>query len=75
MPILLSDRQIKVHRSTEALSVYFQAPFMVYLATRKELPGWARVASLGLAVAILVVDGGLLQTWAAKTRGEAGVWG
>jgi hypothetical protein len=62
---------VKVHKTTEALSVFLQAPFMVYLASRRELLTWARVASAGLAVAILRVDGGLLYAWAANARGEA----
>ena len=68
--ITISERQLKVHKATEALSVYLQLPFMVFLATRRELPAWARLGCVGIAVAILIIDGGLLQTWKAKERGE-----
>lgn len=73
--MVISDRQLAVHRLTEAASIFIQVPFMIWLASNKNLPGWARFLSGALAVGALVVDGGLLQTWAAKERGERGIWG
>ena len=73
--IYISPRQQRIHERTEWLSVLFVLPFTVYLATRKELPPWARVAAGALGVGILYVDLGLALTWAAKRRGEAGFLG
>ena len=73
--ITISPRQQKIHETTEWLSVLFVLPFCVYLATRKELPTWARAASGALGVGILYVDLGLATTWAAKRRGERGFLG
>lgn len=70
--VLVSERQLQVHKLTEAASLYLQVPFMIYLATRKELPAWARLTSALLAIAVVVVDGGLLATWKAKATGGVG---
>ena len=73
--VAISDRQVRVHKLTEAASVYLQLPFMVYLAAHRALPAWARLGSALLAVGILVVDGGLLKTWKAKASGQLGPFG
>jgi len=73
--VTISPRQLKVHRTFETLAVFAQAPFMLYLASQKKLPGWARLGCLAIAGVTLYVDGGLLATWAAGKRGEPGVFG
>jgi hypothetical protein len=66
---------MKFHKTTEALSVFVAVPFLGYLATRKQLPTWARLGAAVFAAASLYIDGGLLLTWAAKARGEKGMLG
>lgn len=58
--VTIPDTQVTVHKTFEALAVFAVAPFMVYLATRKELPAWARVTSAVVAAGTWIVDGGLL---------------
>ena len=62
--VVVSDRQRLVHVAAEAVAVFAVAPFMVYLATRRELPDWARAVSALVAAGTLAVDGGLLWRYA-----------
>ena len=71
-PTLISSRQKAVHQSSEALAVWVGVPFFAYLALNSRLPGWARLLSAAFGVGTLVVDGGLLATWAAKAEGKEG---
>lgn len=72
---VVSDRQIRIHKLTEAASLYLQTPFMIYLAAKKSLPVWARVTSAMLAIAVIFVDGGFLAQWKAKASGQPGPFG
>lgn len=62
--VVVSDRQRAVHVAAEAVAVFAVVPFMTYLATRRELPGWARAVSGVIAAGTLLVDGGLLWRYA-----------
>lgn len=64
----ISEPRRRLHVATEAASVLTVAPFSFWLATRKELPSWARASAAVLGVAVLVVDGGLLLTWRRQNR-------
>ena len=61
--VTIDDRQVALHKTTESLALLVVAPFLVYVASRKALPGWARVTAGVLAAGSLVVDGGLLAKW------------
>jgi hypothetical protein len=52
--------QWRVHVISETLAVLIVVPFSVYVASRKQLPAWARVVAGGIGVATLLVDGYLL---------------
>lgn len=56
----IPDAQRDVHVVTEAAALLVVAPFMVWLATQRELPPPARVLAGGIAAATVIVDGGLL---------------
>ena len=71
-PICISPQQHRFHQATEAASVVVGIPFFTYLALNRDLPTWARVLSGTWAAATLVVDGGLLLTWAARKRRRIG---
>jgi hypothetical protein len=61
--VVVSRGQRSVHVASESVAVLAVVPFMLYLATRKELPRWARIASGVIAAGTLVVDGGLLARY------------
>ena len=64
--ITTAQRDVHVRWETAALVVVM--PFMGYVATRKELPSWARLLAAGIGVSTLIIDGGLLAEW-RKNRG------
>jgi hypothetical protein len=66
--VAIPESQVRFHKFWEAASVFVQLPFMVYLGTRKELPGWARAGAWIAAGAIVYVDGSLLLKWKAMDR-------
>jgi hypothetical protein len=58
--VTVSEKQKTVHQVSEAVAVFLVTPFMIWLATREELPDWARVTSGAVALGTLAVDGWLL---------------
>jgi hypothetical protein len=56
----ISAAQRAWHVSGELAAVTLVVPFMAYLATRKQLPAWARVGAAGVGLFSLIVDGYLL---------------
>lgn len=66
--VTISKAQRDVHVTFEALAVVVAAPFSFWLATRKELPDWARVLSGTIGAATLVVDGGLLLSYLKERK-------
>jgi hypothetical protein len=64
--VTIPDSQVAVHKTFEALAVVVAAPFSIWLATRKELPTWARVLSATIGVGTWIVDGGLLWQYLKK---------
>lgn len=69
----VSPRQRSVHQLTEFLAV-LGIPFFVWLTFNRKLPGWARLLAAVYGVGTVVVDAGLLATWAAHDEGKAGPW-
>lgn len=67
--ICISKAQRNVHVAFEGLAVVVAAPFSFWLATRPELPPWARGLSAAIGVSTLVVDGGLLLSYLSKKDG------
>ena len=63
--ICVPGSQVRLHVITERLAVFVVAPFLAYLATRRELPSWARAGAAAVAAGTLIVDGHLLTRWAA----------
>lgn len=63
---LVPAGQRNLHVASEAAALAVAVPFLGYVATRKELPGWVRAGSGALAVATLAIDGYLLVQWARK---------
>jgi len=61
MPVCISERQRDVHVAGETLALVFVVPFMGYLATRRELPTWARVSAAAVGVGSLLLDGYVLS--------------
>ena len=61
--ICISKRQRAWHVGSELAAVALVVPFMAYLATRKQLPGWARVGAAGVGIFSLVLDGALLYRY------------
>jgi len=59
-PACIPPAQRSLHVVTEAVAVFAIAPFMFWLATKKQLPPWARGTSLAIAAGTLLVDGWLL---------------
>lgn len=59
-PACIPPEQRSVHVVTEAIAVFAVVPFMFWLATKRELPTWARGTSLAIAAGTLLVDGWLL---------------
>jgi hypothetical protein len=66
--VTISRGQRHVHVAAESVAVFAVVPFMVYLATRKELPDWARASSAIIAGGTLLIDGGLLLSYTRKGR-------
>ena len=64
--IAISKTQRNVHVFFEAGAVLIAAPFSFYIASQKSLPMWARYTSGAIGLATLVVDGGLLLSYARK---------
>lgn len=63
----VSRRQLGIHKSTEALSVFVGVPLLVWVATRSRKLTTAERSALALfAGAALVVDGWLLARWPKK---------
>lgn len=65
--VTITRTQRHVHVAAETVAVFAVVPFMGYLATRKELPDWARATSGAIALGTLIIDGGLLL---AYTKGK-----
>ena len=63
MQACISENQRSVHVVGEAAALVLVAPFMVWIAARRELPVGARLLGLGIAAGTLIVDGGLLIRW------------
>jgi hypothetical protein len=66
--VTISRGQRHVHVAAETVAVFAVVPFMGYLATRKELPDWARATSGAIAVGTLIIDGGLLLSYTRKGK-------
>ncbi len=70
--VTISQQQRQLHMAGEAIAVTLVAPFMFYLSTRKELPAWARVASAGIGIGTLIIDGYLLAQYVSQPACEIG---
>lgn len=64
----ISGAQRTIHVTSESIAVFLVAPFMFWLATRKELPDWSRTASAVIGAGTLMVDGGLLLSYLKKEK-------
>lgn len=64
----IPDRQRSVHMASEAVAVFAVAPFMFWLAFRKDLPGWARAASGLIGAGTLLIDGYLLLQYSQQEQ-------
>lgn len=62
----ITPEQRQVHQVFEGAAVLIAAPFSLWLATRDELPDWARLLSAAIGVSTLIVDGGLLLQYARR---------
>ncbi len=56
----ISPSQRALHIGGELAAVTLVVPFMAYLATRDQLPGWARAGAAAVGIGSLLVDGYLL---------------
>lgn len=63
--VCIPESQRALHVRSETIAVVAIAPFMAWLATRRELPTWARVVSGLVAAGTLAVDGKLLSAYSA----------
>ncbi|HEY4724271.1 MAG TPA: hypothetical protein VII92_20615 [Anaerolineae bacterium] len=64
MPITISDEQVQIHKTTEALSVWLIAPFVFFLAWKGgTISDRAKLGLIVIGIMILLVDGGLLLRW------------
>jgi hypothetical protein len=61
--INIPESQVRLHRTAETLAIVAVAPFMLYLASRKSLPQWARTSAGVIALGTLLIDGYLLSRW------------
>ncbi len=61
--VCISEQQRRVHVWSETVAVVAVAPLLAYLATRRELPDWARLGLGAAAVGTLLVDGWLLSRY------------
>lgn len=70
--ITVSERQKTVHLVSESAAVLIGAPFLLWLAFKpnREIQAWEKAGLVGFAAATLLVDGGLLLSWLAKSRKE-----
>lgn len=68
----ISQSQRRLHILSEAAAVTLVAPFMFYVATRKELPSWARFAAAAIGVGTIVVDGYLLAKYVCMPAAGVG---
>ncbi len=66
--ICISEKQLAVHKATEALSVFFIAPVAIWFGTRKNVPKNVRWMLLIFGASVFVVDGGLLLKWRQKEK-------
>lgn len=64
----ISGAQRTIHVASESIAVFLVTPFMFWLATRKELPSWARTSSAVIGAGTLLVDGGLLVSYLKKEK-------
>lgn len=64
---MIPSHQRQVHMTSEAVAVFAVAPFMFWLAFRKDLPKWARIASGLIGAGTVLIDGYLLMQY-AKTN-------
>ncbi len=71
-PIVISRNKKNIHMLSEGFALLAVVPFMGWLATsdRVKLPGWAKTAAGGLALGTLLVDGGLLLSYALNGKGK-----
>jgi hypothetical protein len=69
--VCITPEQRTLHVAAETVAVVAVAPFMIWLGTRKELPTWARVASVMVGVGTLAIDGHLLARYVGLSRDEA----
>ena len=63
---MIPSRQRQVHMVSETVAVLAVAPFMFWLALRKDLPKWARVASGLIGAGTVLIDGYLLFQYAKQ---------
>jgi hypothetical protein len=59
----ISAEQKAIHTTSETVAVLAVAPFMIWLATQKGLPDWARAMSAVIGVGTIAIDGWLLTKY------------
>lgn len=62
----ITEQQRQVHVVSELVALVFVAPLLGYVATRRELPDWARYGVGAAALGTLLVDGWLLRRYLRK---------
>jgi hypothetical protein len=65
-PVCINEAQRTLHVVSEAGAVVLVAPLMAYLATRKQLPTWARAGAGAVGVLSVLIDGYLLTRYLTR---------
>ena len=66
----ITEDQRRLHVAGEVAALVVVAPFMAWIATRKDLPPTARVLGATIGAATLVVDGVLLSRYLSQPKSE-----
>ena len=64
-PVCISRAQRNVHVATEVVALA-TIPILVWVARRPDCPPWIRRAAGLMALGTVIVDGGLLLSWAGR---------
>lgn len=63
-----TEKNLALHVFGEFLAIGLVAPFLTYVATRRELPRWTRLGSGLIAASTFAVDGYLLFQYLRAAR-------
>lgn len=64
----ITEQQRRVHVAAETVALLAVAPLLLWVATQRQLPDWARMGAGVAGVGTLLVDGWLLSKYLEKAQ-------